>query len=917
MTSQSSAASSSAVELDDDTALRSDIRMLGTLLGQSLVRLEPDGQALLDLVEQVRHQVREDPTAAAHVLSTIDLAQATRLARAFSIYFQLANVAEQVDRSRQIAKRQETGEGGPIDRTIEAIAQADVATNQIADVAARLAVRPVFTAHPTEASRRSVLLKLRRIADLLIETNRGDRQKERLCEYIDLLWLTDELRLEQPEVLDEARNAMYYLDAIANGPLLAVLEDLTRGLKSLGVVEDPYSRPLTFGSWIGGDRDGNPFVTPYVTRSVIGLHRDHALRDLLTHLDRLLEDLSLSERHVGNDPALTADLALDLQALPELDSRFMRINAEEPWRLKLTCVRQKLVNTRARLGTTLPHIERHDYLATSELIADLAIVRESLHTHGGHNVLAVFDDMLRVATSLGINMATLDVREHASAHHHVVGQLVDRLGLTEQAYNTLSPTERAALVSDELAGKRPLSPIPPPLDEAGARTFDTFVAIRDALDRYGPDVIESYIVSMTRGADDVLAAALLAREAGLIDLSTGVARVGFVPLLETVDELRRADEILADLLNCAAYRTVVELRGDVQEVMLGYSDSNKDAGITTSQWEIQLAQRRLRNVAAQHGVRLRLFHGRGGSVGRGGGPTYDAIMSQPSGVLDGELKLTEQGEVISDKYLLPALARENLELVVAATLGGSLLHRTPRTSAGNRVLFDEVMAQTSEAAFNRYHQLIDDPDLPRYFETSTPVSTLADLHMGSRPAKRMTEGQGLGSLRAIPWVFGWTQSRQIVPGWFGVGTGLAAAREAGNADALQAMTEQWHFFRTFLSNVEMTLVKTDMKIARHYVDNLVPPELHRIFELIEAEYELTVREVLTLTGEETLLASQPTLAHTLAVREAYLMPLQYLQVTLLQRVRAASAAGEPSDPELTRALLVTVNGIASGLRNTG
>jgi phosphoenolpyruvate carboxylase len=883
----------------DNANLRNDVRRLADLLGQTLARQE--GDELLALVESVRLGVREGQQD--QILNQLTDSQTISLVRAFSNFFNLANVAEQVDRSKVLAAEHKSG-GSWLGKAVENIANArktnpDFSDADLKEWLENFSVRPVFTAHPTEAARRSVLSKMTTIAKLLEQPD-SQIKNERLAEAIDLLWQTDELRLGRPEPLDEAVNSIYYLDELLLETVPEVLAEFVNEVKKLGIDLSLSARPLRFGTWIGGDRDGNPNITAEVTKAAILLQNAHFTRTMFQHLDELRQALSISTKLAGVSKELEKSVAQDLEKLPEIEARYRRINVEEPYRLKATAIRHKLALTQARHVAGLPHFPGRDYQNTAELLQDFETMRTSLEANNGSLIAnGLIDRIMRSINAFGLTHATMDIREHSETHHKVLNQLFG--GSDEKLIDK-------HLLSDTNAD-------PKNLDEQGSKCFKTFTAINELIDRYGNEVIESYIISMTKSSNDVMAAVLIAKNAGLISLkeNKSFAKIGFVPLLETVAELRAAGEILDNLLSNKNYRKIVDLRGGIQEIMLGYSDSNKDAGITTSQWEIHKAQRKLRDIAIKHGVKLRLFHGRGGSVGRGGGPTYDALIALPWGSIDGQIKMTEQGEVISDKFGLPALAKENLELTLAAALEATVLNRKPRQPSKDLRNWDECMDLISENAFKAYRELVDQKDLPAYFYASTPVEQLGNMFLGSRPSRRPDAASGLESLRAIPWVFGWTQSRQIVPGWYGVGSGLKAAREAGKSDLLQSLLKEWHFFRTFISNVEMTLAKTDLEIAQRYVNALVDPSLHKIFDQIKKEFDLTVKELLLMTNEKEILGNQPILARTLQIRDTYLAPIQLLQISLLKRVRAQS---EP-DQLLARALLLTINGVAAGLRNTG
>ena len=930
---------------DTDLAaeLRADVRRVSTLLGESLVRQH--GPELLDLVEQVRLLTKESKEAARggadatgpwssydvvaqvrELLGSLPLEQATDLVRAFAFYFHLANAAEQVHRVRGLRTRQE--KDGWLAKAVEEIA--DQAGNSVLqEVVNELDVRPIFTAHPTEASRRSVLDKIRRLSDILSEstaegTSARRRQDRHLSEVIDQMWQTDELRQVRPTPVDEARNAIYYLTGILSDAMPEMLSDLSELLAEHGVTLPPQKAPIRFGSWIGGDRDGNPNVTAAVTREILQIQNQHAVRISIGLIDGLISILSNSTALAGADQELLDSIDVDLGNLPGLDRRVLELNAQEPYRLKLTCIKAKLINTGRRVAAGSAHEPGRDYTATAELLAELGLLgtvaaepprgprrrRRPVPGPPRHRLLRPAPGHPRHPRA-----RRPPPRRRRAAH-----------GPPRRARCPVRGTQprRAA----RGAGLRTCVPAPAlrPPDQARRRRRRHLRRLpgdpaRPAHLRPRRDRDLHHLHDPRRGRRPGRGRAGPRGRPGQPASARrptprSASRRCWRPWTSSAPRPR-------SWTGCSpmpSYRELVRLRGDVQEIMLGYSDSNKESGVMTSQWEIYKTQRKLRDVAAKHGVRVRLFHGRGGSVGRGGGPTYDAIMAQPNGVLEGEIKFTEQGEVISDKYSLPELARENLELSLAAVLQGSALHRTPRTSEDQRVRYGHVMETVSDAAFARYRTLIDDPDLPAYFMASTPVEQLGSLNIGSRPSKRPDSGAGLEGLRAIPWVFGWTQSRQIVPGWFGVGSGLKAAREAGNSAQLKEMIEGWHFFRSVLSNVEMTLAKTDMDIAGYYVSTLVPEELHHLFRAIRAEYELTVEEIQNLTGEHVILDAQPTLKRSLEIRDQYLDPISYLQVELLRRVRAEAAAGMTGaeiDERLQRAMLITVNGVAAGLRNTG
>jgi phosphoenolpyruvate carboxylase len=907
---------------EQDQALRDDIRRLGRQLGHSIARQE--GQPFLDLVEQVRILSRSlrrdgDQRAGLELAATLahaDLEQSMKLVRAFTTYFHLANVVEQVHRIEDLNLSK--ANAGRLSDTVPKLVEHGFSGDDILDGLNRSALQPVFTAHPTEASRRSMLDKLREIA-LLVE-DRGlerctswERRRidRRIDELIDAMWQTDEIRREKPEPLDEARTLLYYLEKVVRNSLPHLWEDLDVALEAVGSSLDPTIAPVVFGSWVGGDRDGNPNVTPATTRDVVLLQRSRALRILVDELEGLRAELSPTELIRPVSDELIDAVERERGPFADVFAKVGRINDGEWYRLRLAVMIQRLNE-----AASTPAGPRR-YLRPAELEDDLRLLDRSLRANDG--ALLADGRLARVrrqVATIGFHLATLDIREHTVRHHESLGRLFVASG-------TSYPTDRAgrtALLTAELNSRRPLSPPGTPLQERDA--LDLFRTLRSLMDEYGDHIARSYIISMTEGVDDVLAPVLLAREVGLVDLSAGVARIGFVPLFETIGDLRSIGETLDQLLRIPSYRRIVELRGGIQEVMVGYSDSNKDGGITTSQWEIHKALRAIRTVAQSHNVRMRVFHGRGGSVGRGGGPTNEAILSQPSGVVDGELKITEQGEVIADKYGQPDIAVRNLDLALAAVLEATVAKQTSRYDPDRLALWSEIMESMSEAAFAAYRSFVEDPSLATYFQTSTPVEELGALNIGSRPARRSGGGNSIDDLRAIPWVFGWTQSRQIIPGWFGVGTGLAAVREAGHGDVLHEMFAEWRFLKTFLSNVEMTLAKTDLGIAQRYVDVLVRDDHKHLFGVVKAEHSRTLEEIQTLTGRE-ILGDLPVLRRTLETRAFYLDPLHVLQVDLLARSRAQAsteslaAGGEGMDPAVRRALLLTVNGVAAGMRNTG
>ncbi|MBV9162842.1 MAG: phosphoenolpyruvate carboxylase [Pseudonocardiales bacterium] len=916
------AAHAGVVSESQHYALRADIRLLSTLLCETLVR--HGGEELLKLVEQVRGLARavllEGSVEIRSLLSTLDVGTAVQLARAFSTYFQLANVAEQLHRSRE-QRAQLGGRYGPLRAVVDRLAR-EVDRAEVEAMLTRMELRPVFTAHPTEASRASVQGILRRVADVLDQDVPEEQSRQRLARLVDLLWQTDEIRPGRPTVLDEARAVAYYLEQLGTHAVPDLLEDLEDELARAAFAVPPRSRPVVLGCWVGGDRDGNPNVSPQVTLDVLRLYAERALNIQLALIDQLVQELSVSTRMVGVSEGLRRSLAHDRRLLPEVYDRYIRLNADEPYRLKCSFIHARLTRTQQRIRDGVPHQEGRDYLGAESYVADLEVMDASLRGHLGERIAeGTLARTLRSARALGLHLAALDVREHADKHHAALAALYDPLGELAAPYAELDRGERAALLSRELAGRRPLTARSAELPPAAADVLAVFDVIRSAQQTFGEPAASTYIVSMTKGVDDVLAVAVLAREAGLVALaSPGSPAVGgcmckldLVPLFETATELRCAGELLDMMLRDPSYRQLVRARGDLQEVMLGYSDSNKDAGITTSHWDIHKAQRQLRDTAAAHRVRLRLFHGRGGSVGRGGGPAGEAVAASPYGTVDATMKVTEQGEVISDRYSLSALAHDHLEILLAAVLEATLLHQTSRVPSEVLARWDEAMDVVSGAAHAAYRNFVGLPGLSEFFSAATPVDELAWLNVGSRPVRRPGSGKTtLERLRAIPWVFGWTQTRMVVPGWYGLGSGLRAARDIGLGPVLEEMRD-WAFFTNLLGNVEMTLAKTDLRIAESYVSVLVEPSLQPLFDPIVDEHDLTKREVLRLTGGSTLLAGHHLLRHTLQVRASYLEPLHHLQISLLARRREVD---EP-DPDLRRALLRTVNGIAAGMRNTG
>jgi phosphoenolpyruvate carboxylase len=912
---------------EGDAPLREDIRVLGRVLGEVIG--EQAGQDVFDLVESARvesFKIRRsevDREELAARLGGLDIRSANHVIRAFSHFSLLANLAEDIHHQRR--RRFHRREGGPpqlgsLAAAFQAIDAADLDGDVVARELAGALVCPVVTAHPTEVRRKTISQVQRQITDLIRQRDRAARGEidesqwsAQLWRSVLTLWQTALLRLSRLRLQDEIDEALRYYELSLFEVIPAINSELRKALDERWPDAGLLPRPILLpGSWIGGDRDGNPFVTADALRRATGRQAETALAHHLDELECLRTELSMSDRLVTPTP--------QLYSLAENSRDDSPFRADEPYRRALNGISARLAATaRSVLGrvpgpapdTHLPRYELPD-----ELRADLDVVDASLRSHGAG---ALADDrLLRLREAVevfGFHLCGLDMRQNSAVHEEVVGELLAWAGVCDD-YAGLDEKARIDLLAGELRMRRPLVRPDAKLSETARGELDVLLAAAEQVAQLGPRTIPNYVISMCESVSDVLEVAVLLKEVGLLDPGADegpTCSVGISPLFETIDDLRAAAKTLTAVLDQPLYRSLLASRGDVQEVMLGYSDSNKDGGYLAANWALYRAELELVEVARTEGIRLRLFHGRGGTVGRGGGPSYEAIRAQPPGAVAGALRLTEQGEVIAAKYADPDLARRNLEALVAATLESSLLdiEGLGDDAEPAYALLDDLADRAQQA----YRALVHEtPGFVEWFRAATPIAELGELNIGSRPPSRKA-GNSIADLRAIPWVFSWSQARIMLPGWYGTGSALEQWVDGDDEKLarLQELHRRWPFFRTVLSNMGMVLAKTDLELAARYAE-LVPDEdlRARVFDQVTAEHERTCRMLLAITGDDHLLADNPSLARSIRNRFPYLEPLHHLQVEMLRRRRGGD------DDELTRRnIQLTINGIATALRNSG
>ena len=927
-------------------AVDDDIRLLGRLLGDAIEQTE--GRAVFELVEQVRrlavdgrrsgHSAVDDVRAA---LALHPLDEQILVLRALDWLSLLANTAEDVHLERRRRHYQHSGQParpGSLDAVLERVRGAGVSADDIVATVATLQVSPVITAHPTEVRRKTVLEVLDQLSGLLddLDVRRHDagavaQIEQELSVCVLLLWQTALLRLSKLRVRDEINEAIRYYDT----SLFEVIPALTHDLATIiatpgdtGLVDT--SSAITMGSWIGGDRDGNPFVTADVVRYAIARQSETALAHHLSALYGLSRRLSMTDRVVTPSEEVSA-----LAVASGDDSPF---RADEPYRRALRGMHARLhAFARDVLGPDVdvpgpaPIDDRAPYGDLSELAHDLDCVITSLHGHGAGPIAdALVAPVRRGVAIFGAHLCGLDLRQNSAVHETVLADLFSEADVCAD-YLALDETERVALLTAELRTPRPLRHRDSVLAERTKAELAILEVVADAVRRVGRRIVPHYVISMAHDVSDVLEVAVLLKEVGLADAARGdhraSAQLDIVPLFETIDDLQRCPDVLDAMLRDGVYADIVRSRDNRQEVMVGYSDSNKDGGYLCSQWSLSSAQTELAAVARRAGVQLRFFHGRGGTVGRGGGPAYQAILALPPGTVDGSIRMTEQGEIVAAKYSNPAMARRNLETLVSATLEATLLHRPvsgAEADAGADVgadpAFSEAMEELSSHAFEAYRTLVyGDERFVSFFRAITPTNEIATLNVGSRPASRSTSG-AIEDLRAIPWVFGWTQCRLMLPAWFGVGSAVERfiGADSGEADErlerLGEMYRTWPFFRSAIDNMGMVLAKSDLDIARRYADVLVEDVSMRtdIFGAIADEHARTLDWHQRITGSASPLADNPLLERSLRNRYPYLDPLHVMQVDLLRRFR------DGDDDELVvRGIQLSINAIATGLRNSG